>query len=375
MLGSVVVIFSIFGLSACSKDVVVKPAPLVQFTQTIHVQKQWTNSVSTGGDGVYLKLTPAVANGKIFIVGTNGKVKAVDGSNGKTFWEINTKTTLSSGLGANATMLFVGTADGQVLALQQSNGRVVWQVPVIGDVLATPAANNSVVIVRTESGHLSALNVADGKVLWRYEQQEPALILRGNSAPKIVGGMVLCGFANGELIAFDIDSGKVIWRQQIAVATSGFLVESMVDIVADPVITDGVVYVASHHGNVAALHLKTGRVIWQKALSSDVDLAVADGKLYVIDTDSRLWALAITDGATLWQQNIFVNRGLSAPAIMENLIAVGDAEGYVHWLDVANGRMVARTKMSGGIVVTPVIYGRSLYVFSVTGNLTKFSRY
>lgn len=365
----------ILSLSACSKEVVVQPAPLQNFAPTTSVQKVWENGISMGAHASdYLKLTPALANGKIFIVSPNGNVKAIANS-GKTLWEVNAKTELSSGLGANSTMLFVGTKDGRVLALQQQNGRLAWQAPVISYVLATPAANDEAVIVRTESGYVNALQAATGKLLWSREHQEPALILHGSSSPKIVGNMALCGFANGEVVAFNLASGNVIWQQQIAARTgSGFLVESMVDIIADPVVVDNVVYAVPHKGNIAALNVKTGRIIWQKPLASDVGLTVAGDNIYVVDSNNRVLALSKSNGDEEWHQDAFANRSLSAPAVLGDLVVVGDVEGYVHWLSAANGRMAARTKMNGSIVVQPIPYDGALYVFSTKGSLVKFGK-
>lgn len=371
----------LLSLGACSKDKeeIVKPTSLVNFEPTINIQQQWKESVGMGESSAYLKLAPAIFDGTVFIAGSGGKVKAINANSGKVFWQSDTKVSLSSGLGANEDMLFVGTADGRVLALQQKNGQVMWQARVIGDVLAAPAANKSVVVVKTESGHVSVFQAQTGKTLWTYAHQEPGLILRGGSAPKIVENLgldlVLCGFASGEMVAFKLDTGHIAWQQHVAVPTSSFVVERMVDIDADPVVVGNVVYAVAYQGNIAALNIKTGHVIWQKPMSSNSGLAVDAQNIYVTDTSGRLWALSKTNGEIIWYQDYLCNRGPTAPVLVAGgFIVVGDVEGYVHWIYAANGKMAGRIKASGGIAVPPLFHHHVTYVFDVNGNLIKFNR-
>ena len=55
-----------------------------------------------------------------------------------------------------------------------------------------------------------------------------------------------------------------------------------------------------------------------------------------------------------WRQDKLANRALSAPALAGNFIAVGDFEGYVHWLNKDDGSFVARRASDGGrVAVTP----------------------
>lgn len=360
-----------FALSSCSKEAPIKPTALVPFTQTTAIRTSWVNKVSMSGNGAYLKLNPAIVNGKAFIAGSSGKVKAVDVNSGKSLWEISVGAPVSSGLGANGSALFIGTTDGYIWALRQLDGRVLWKKPVISLVLAIPAANNEVVIVKTESGAVAAFAVTSGDVLWRHDHQEPSFVLHGSSSPKIAGHSVLCGFADGVVEALDLESGHVMWEQKIVTSGSN---TSMLDIIADPVVSGDLVYVVSYYGSLAALNIKTGEIVWQKPLSSSAGLAVADQRVYVVDTSDHLFALSRDDGAVLWEKNVFAYRGLSSPAVLGNLVAVGDAQGYVHWLNADSGQMAARTKVNGGIVSSPAYFDGAIYIFSTAGNLVKFSR-
>lgn len=367
------VLITFFALCACSKEVVMKPTPLSKFQQTTVIHQQWSNSVSMG-KGAYLKLAPAFANNKAFIAGNSGKIKAIDTGSGKTLWQTSTTAPISSGIGTNSNLLFVGTADGRVLALQQQDGKLVWQAKIIGDVLSAPTANNDIVVAKTEIGNIRAFQASNGQLLWSFNHANPSLILRGSSAPKIVGDQVICGFANGEMMAFALETGNIRWQQQVTIPSGSFLVERMVDIIADPVVSGNIAYVVAYQGSITAINIKNGNILWQKPMSSISGLTVDTQNIYVSNSSDQLWALSKNDGDTLWHQDIFAYRGLSGPAVLNNLVAVGDVEGYVHWMNTSNGQMAARTKISGGIVVAPVVYNNAMYVYSATGSLVKFTK-
>ena len=67
-------------------------------------------------------------------------------------------------------------------------------------------------------------------------------------------------------------------------------------------------------------------------------------------------------------------RDVTAPTPFGSTVVVGDYEGYVHWLDIGDGRFVARAQAaSSRIVSAPIIVGRSLVVQSEDGRIVAYS--
>ena len=57
---------------------------------------------------------------------------------------------------------------------------------------------------------------------------------------------------------------------------------------------------------------------------------------------------------------------------MGNYIAVGDAEGYLHWLSKTDGHFVARNIVEPGkkIIAAPAVVGNTVFVQAANGNLS-----
>jgi outer membrane protein assembly factor BamB len=103
-------------------------------------------------------------------------------------------------------------------------------------------------------------------------------------------------------------------------------------------VADNRVYAAGHRGDVVALDLRSGRVIWRtktRAPLSGGTAASADLVL-VGSSDGQLFAFNPADGASRWKVRLN-GEVLAAPAISERLVAVRTVDGKLHALSPADG--------------------------------------
>jgi outer membrane protein assembly factor BamB len=183
---------------------------------------------------------------------------------------------------------------------------------------------------------------------------------------------VVAGYANGKLVALAISDGKVIWEKNIAVPRGRTELDRIVDIDAEPVIKNGIVYVVAYHGNIAAVSLDSGRLIWQREASSKsgLDAAVGDS-VYLSDDVDYVWAFQDGTGDALWRQTRLLRRKITAPIIVGDNVLVGDFEGYVHWLSRNDGRFVARLQVADDAIRSkPLVVDSLAYITAVDGTLT-----
>ncbi|MCL4315498.1 MAG: outer membrane protein assembly factor BamB [Gammaproteobacteria bacterium] len=349
------------------------PAPLPALQATLDIKTLWTSRTGSGADKYYVKLMPALANGKIFSAARDGRVSAFDAARGQRLWETDIKTLIAGGVGSGAGLVLVGTNEAEVLALDENKGSVTWRVRVSSEVLSPPRVAQGVVVVRCVDGRLFGLNPGDGARIWVYDSAAPALTLRSTSAPLIVDDKVIAGFANGKLAAVSLQEGKLLWEAAIAEPRGRTELERLVDISGDPQEYAGVVYAASFQGRIAAVQADTGQLLWARDLSSHAGIAVDERYVYVTDAQSQVYALDRHDGRSLWKQDKLRARALSAPAALGEYVAVGDFEGYLHWMAREDGRFVARTRVDdSGIIATPVVSADTLYVNGKGGALAAF---
>ena len=106
-----------------------------------------------------------------------------------------------------------------------------------------------------------------------------------------------------------------------------------------PAIDDGVVFAASHKGEVLAVSLDTGRQVWMKKTKLPLSAGPAAAAGLVVFGSSKGTVLAL-DGKTgqeRWRVNVR-SELLSAPAIGEKVVVIRSVDGRLHGLNAADGK-------------------------------------
>jgi outer membrane protein assembly factor BamB len=286
-------------------------------------------------------------------------------------WEAETDVHFSAGPGIGVGTVILGSSDADVVALNSENGQQLWRSKVSSEVLSVPVVSNGIVIIRTTDGEIIALNEKTGAKLWNYEHNAPALSVRGIGAPLIVEENIIEGYDNGKLMALRLTDGKYVWESSIAIPKGRSEVERLVDLDVDPIDVAGIIYIASYHGGAAAISQSDGEVLWRnESISSYTGLGHDFRYLYLSDTNDDVLQLEQRTGASLWKQKELHQRKLTAPAIYDNYVVVGDFEGYVHWLSTSDGRQLGRIKVADSAIdAKPIVIDNIVYVYAKDGTL------
>ena len=210
-------------------------------------------------------------------------------------------------------------------------------------------------IVRAGDNHIFGINLNDGSRKWVYERANPSLSLRSSAGIAVDGGAVYAGFAGGKMVSLRADNGNVIWEATIAQPKGVTEIERIADITSLPVTDGPLVYAVAYQGKIAAVDRTNGRVVWSRDISSYAGLNADDGKVFVSHAAGSIYSLDYTSGKTFWRQAALANRKITAPVPMGSLIAVGDFEGYVHFLNRDDGAFAARVKTDNAAVMPQMI--------------------
>ena len=329
-----------------SPSPVLPPVKLTPIENPLYVRSNWSSVIGRGVGENYLKLQPVFAGNTGYVADAQGYVRAFEVTTGEIRWSLQLELPIASGPAVIEDKLVFGTSQGEVLARDRRNGKELWRTAVSSEVLAQPHGEDGVMVIRTVDGRVYGLAADSGKRLWVYDRSVPLLTLRGNSAPVIHNGIVIIGTDSGKLAALTLKTGTVLWETQIADPRGRTELERMVDIDAQPVVIEDVVYVVTYQGRLATVQLDSGRMLWARDISSYSGMALDPYRVYVTDSESQVWALNRFNGATLWRQDKLLRRSLTAPVLQGPYLVVADYDGYVHWLKREDGRIVARKRVN-----------------------------
>jgi|TARA_B100000795_G_scaffold167612_1_gene126196 outer membrane protein assembly factor BamB len=354
-----------------SDDLVLPPAELIDFEAKFEAEVVWSKDAGEGAKNKYSDLRTLLQNGNVIAIDQNGEVNSYNGLTGQLNWQIELEVPVVAGPGGGEELILVGTQEGEVIALNENSGEFIWRTRLTSEVLTPPKAALGVVIARTADGRMSGISIDDGEVLWNYQRSVPLLSLRGAGAPTIKDDKVIVGYANGKLVALSISDGKLIWEKSVAVSRGRTEIDRLVDIDSELVTKGSTIYAVAYNGNLAALDIETGRVLWKREISSRAGIDVAPNEaVYVSDENSYVWAIQDGSGNGLWRQTELLRRNITAPVIVGDYVIVGDLDGYIHWISREDGSFVSRMRLSTDAIRSkPVIGDGLVYISAIDGTV------
>ncbi|HEX7250485.1 MAG TPA: outer membrane protein assembly factor BamB [Burkholderiales bacterium] len=355
-------------IAGCSGSKGPQPTELVDIPSPRPVRTLWSSGV---GDAEHYVFSPAIVGDAIYATGRNGTVTKLDAQKGRTIWSVSSEQGLSGGIGADRRTVAVATQDGEVVALDAEKGAVRWRARVSSEVLAAPTVGEGLVLVRSIDSRIFAFGEDDGKRRWVYQRAPTSLMVRTPAGVVLEGDTAFAGFAGGKLAAIALSNGGLRWEATVSVPKGSTDLERISDVVGDPAVQGREVCVASYQGRVACYEITSGRQTWARDLSSSTGVSLDARYAYVSDSRGAVHALDRTNGRSIWKQDKLTLRQPSLPVALGDVIAVGDFEGYVHFLARESGAFVARYSTgSGAIRAAPALLpSGGLLVETVEGGL------
>jgi len=327
---------------------------------------KWEKDIGEGVDYYFSRLQPVYAYEKLYAADRHGTVVAMDPQTGNVLWERdfavfdgdgwwdsvarlwrNGSSARIGGIAVADKLVFVGTENGSLMGLNVDSGETVWEASVPGEILAAPSADEGILVVNTGAGLLFGFDTRTGEQLWRHEGDTPPLTLRGISAPIAANGGALVGTSTGKLQVNLLETGVLAWETVIATPTGATELERIVDIDTTPALFGGNIYTVSFNGTLAAVELRTGRVIWKREYGSYRNLSIEGNSIFVVDNNSNVYALDRRNGVELWSQGALKSRSLTAATPVGDYVVVGDKWGFLHWIEQETGTIVARMDVGG----------------------------
>jgi len=191
-------------------------------------------------------------------------------------------------------------------------------------------------------------------------------------APLFLGAYqnsVMAGLAEN-LVALRPDNGQAFWSVSMARPRGATEIERLSDIVAGAFASGDAICARAFQLSVACASLAKGQRLWAQEDEGHTGLAGDDTRVFGSNSNGVLKAWQLESGDLLWQQDALKFRQLSAPVSLGQTIAVGDVEGYVHWVSKSNGQVLARVPTDGSPVVgAPLLVNQTLIAVTAKGGV------
>ncbi len=369
---------SFFLLTACSSsDNSEPPAELTEIENAEFVQILWSKDSGKGSVNKYIDMQPFVLGDKIFTIDTRGLMLQIDALSAVRNWSFESGLMATTGLTGNASSLVASSRNGEVVLFDydERSLEIRWKHQLKSEIRTKAVLNGQQVFVRTVDGKLSVLDAVNGELQWAVSRRVPALSLTGSSYPLVTRELVISGFDNGKLVAFNRENGKIIWEHTVSAPRGRTEIERLVDLDGQFLLLNNIVYVSSFQGDLVALELESGQVLWSRKFSSFQPMDADDEALYLTDDKSHLWSIDRRTGSAFWKQDSFNARKLTAPLVIGDKIVVADLEGYIHWVSKTDGKLLARVQPADTrYIAQPSLIDSKIVVVDASGLVTTLTQ-
>ena len=344
-----------------------KPTELGPNAALINVRLAWNTRIGP----VSLPLDVKVNAASVTLASSDGTVVALDGASGQDLWRASAGSAIAAGAGTDGRYAAVVTRDNDLVVMEQ--GRPLWREPLGAAVFTSPLVAGARVFVSGADRSISAFDAQTGRRLWNYTRPgEQALALRQAGVLLAVGD-TLVGGMSGRLIGLDPRTGAVRWDVAIANPRGTNDVERLVDLVGSVSREGDVVCARAFQAAVGCVNAARGSLLWSKPANGSEGVHGDASSVFGAEGDGRVTAWRRSDGERSWTSERLKYRGLSAPLSIGRSVAVGDAQGYVHFLSREDGSPMGRMPTDGSAIATaPVLVGNTLVVVTRNGGVFGF---
>ena len=202
------------------------------------------------------------------------------------------------------------------------------------------AQNDQNLIVTDTLSKRYLINLSNGELVWSKNSLSPF-----NSNVKIFKDNFITVDFDNVIRCFSIKEGNEIWNFK----TEDTFIKSQKKL--SLVLKGKIVYFINNLGDVTALNVEDGSLVWQTPTQSNViyqnafslensDLVFANNSIYFSNNKNEIFSIDARSGIVKWKQT--VNSSLR-PTIVENLIFSVSEEGYVFIIEDQTGNIVRIT--------------------------------
>jgi len=290
--------------------------------------------------------------------------------------------------------------DCSLLCFDATTGRLRWAVKTPLHIESSPAILGDTAVVGAgavegrdgkpvgDPGYCLAARISDGKELWRQPVNDP------ESSPAVdENGFVYIGsgFNGSAVVAIRSESNeqlraesldRIAWRTAVAQPIPGPMTLARDVVIAGGGNSDLVHSNRNSQGLVVALDRKTGAIRWQTAFDDAVLGGIAcDNEVLICPVRTgEVAALTLKDGQVLWRTRISGNSPVLGGCTLAGRRAyVVSSDGYLAVLRLQDGKVLEKVylndqgKPGAGLAIsTPRIAGGRVIVGSETGGLRCF---
>ncbi len=302
-----------------------------------------------------------------------GSILSFD-KNSKLKWKINNYSKIEKKLRPLLSMthndnhLFISDNLSKIYSVDLNDGKVIWSKknPLPFNSLIK-LSDNKIFVVDTNN-NLNCFSSKDGSLIWQHKTEKSFINSSKKLSILIKDESVIFSNSLGDITALDISNGALIWQK--FTQNSKIYEEIMTLKMSNLIIDRDSIYFSNNKNKFYSIDFNTGITNWVQDINSNVKPAVIGNFIFTISLDGYFFVIDKNTGNILRISNIFSNLKMKKN---ENVYPIGFIFNFQNlFVSTSNGKIIivdiktANTKnilkIDNDVISRPIVNNQKMYV-------------
>ena len=255
---------------------------------------------------------PEIVKNTVYSSDDKGFITAFSLTENKKLWQKNIKgdildrSFIGGGILYNDGKLYVTNGTRYLIVLDAVTGIEEFRKEFSDIIRVKPImASNNRLLIQTVSNKLYVIDSNSFKIFWAHEGGLKTISSSNHAHPTLFKDKVIVSYSSGEIFALELQNGGIVWRYTLTaqdnVSLPGFVPST---VQTQPIISDDFMYFASSNDKLVKLYLYTGLPVWTKKLY-DIQTLTLHEQVLIVTNNARQVATINAENADIsWVGNL-----------------------------------------------------------------------
>ena len=225
---------------------------------------------------------------------------------------------------------------------------------------------------------LRSYNINDGSELWNLQTEDSFTISNTKFSLIIINDMVVFSNSIGDITAVDIKTGLIIWQLP---TQSSKIINETYNFKTSKLVSDGKsIFFSNNKNEFYSVDAKTGTTNWINKINSNLTPIISGNFLFTVSNEGYLYLVEKNEGnilriTDLYKDYKIKNRKDIKPigfAIGDTRLYLTNTDGKMIIVELDFGKVISIEKVAGNFTSRPFIYNQNLFVIR-NGSIVQYN--
>ena len=267
--------------------------------------------------------------------------------------------------GTDNKILVAADSIANIYAINYSNGNLLWKN------FTSSSFNSEIKIYEDKiflidfENVIKCISITTGEDIWSFGTQRSFIKSQRKLSLVIQDQMVMYTDTFGDINALDINNGSLIWQSQTInedIFETAFLLKY-----SKLVYDNDTIYISNNQNKFFAIDSRNGIIKWEQTINSFLEPTIIKNLIFTVSNEGYLIILDKNNGNILRSTNILdtnkkKNIFPTGFVVAKDFIYLSLSNGKLHKISVEDGKTKKIIKIDGHKISRPYIVDRQMYL-------------